>query len=221
MIKAIVFDAYGTLIDTGTGSVDAAKEILKNRGRTDISASDFYADWKKHHRKHIDSLTEFVTEEEIFCSDLRSLYKKYGIDGDADRDVQIMLETLGKRKAFPETLAVLALLSEKYPLYIGSTSDTYPLMQDIKNNRICVNRVYTSESLRVYKPEPEFYRAIASDIGVNCENVLFVGDSPVDDVFGPKRVGMKACLVDRKQRDLRGITPEYTVKSLNELSEIL
>ncbi len=221
MIKAIIFDAYGTLIDTGTGSVDAAREILKKRRREDISASGFYADWKKYHREHIDSLTEFIPEEEIFRMDLRRLYKTYGIDGDSDSDVRIMLETLGKRKAFPEVGRVLARLSEKYPLYIGSTSDTYPLMQDIKNNKISVNGVYTSESLRVYKPKPEFYRVIALDIGVNCENILFVGDSPVDDVFGPMQVGMKACFVDRKERGIGETTSDYSIKTLDGLLEIL
>lgn len=221
MIKALIFDAYGTLISTGTGSVDAAGEILKKRGRKDISAKDFYADWKKYHRAHIDGLTEFITEEEVFRMDLRRLYEDYEIEGDADADVMIMLETLGKRKAFPEAGEVISRLSQKYVLCIGSTSDTKPLMTDIKNNRIDIKRVYTSEALMLYKPKREFYTAIADDLGIQSDQILFVGDSLTDDVFGPSRIGMKTCYVDRRSTGCKGFLPDCAVKTLDGLLELL
>ena len=37
MLKAILLDAYGTLFDTGTGSVDAVRDILHLNGREDLS----------------------------------------------------------------------------------------------------------------------------------------------------------------------------------------
>ena len=76
MIKAVVFDAYGTLISTGTGSLDAAQKILDLHGSV-ITAKAFYADWKKYHRQHMDSLTQFVPEETIFLWDLERLYTQY------------------------------------------------------------------------------------------------------------------------------------------------
>ena len=39
LFQAVVFDAYGTLLSTGTGSRDAAAEILRRNGREDLSAS--------------------------------------------------------------------------------------------------------------------------------------------------------------------------------------
>ena len=49
MIKAIIFDVYGTLISTGTGSVDAAAEILRRKNSV-ICPKEFYARWKKIHK---------------------------------------------------------------------------------------------------------------------------------------------------------------------------
>ena len=46
MIKHIIFDCFGTLIDTGTGSKDAVEQILRNVG-SDADARVFYKDWKK------------------------------------------------------------------------------------------------------------------------------------------------------------------------------
>ena len=45
MYGKIIFDCFGTLIDTGTGSLDAVREILRNVGQ-DIDAKVFYSEWK-------------------------------------------------------------------------------------------------------------------------------------------------------------------------------
>ena len=45
MIKHIIFDCFGTLIDTGNGSIKAVESILHNIGAF-IDAKTFYADWK-------------------------------------------------------------------------------------------------------------------------------------------------------------------------------
>ena len=42
MIKAIVFDAYGTLISTGKGSIEAAGKILAINNCGDIGPKEFY-----------------------------------------------------------------------------------------------------------------------------------------------------------------------------------
>ena len=128
-----------------------------------------------------------------------------------------MLKTLGKRKVFSEVNAVLEQLSRHYILCIGSTTDTEPLLQDIINNRIPIKNIYTSESLRVYKPKSRFYTAISEDIGISPEEILFVGDSLVDDIFGPSQVGMKTCFVNRRSAEAGSFSPDYTVKTLQEL----
>ncbi len=46
-MKLIIFDAYGTLISTGTGSVDAVKKILELQDK-DINPQEFYKEWKNN-----------------------------------------------------------------------------------------------------------------------------------------------------------------------------
>lgn len=45
MIKHIIFDCFGTLIDTGNNSTKAVEQILSNVG-VHAEAEDFYKDWK-------------------------------------------------------------------------------------------------------------------------------------------------------------------------------
>jgi HAD superfamily hydrolase (TIGR01549 family) len=134
-----------------------------------------------------------------------------------------MLETLGKRKTFEETNKVLNDLSVKYKLVIGSTSDTAPLLEDVKNYKICINDIYTSESLQIYKPKKEFYNKILMEIGYNSNEVFFVGDSLIDDVFGPQNVGIYSVLIDRKNNYDKSsdIIPDKIICNLSELLTLL
>ncbi len=222
-MRAVIFDAYGTLISTGTGSLDAAGAILRRNGREDIPVRQFYGRWKVLHREHIESLTEFKTEAVVFEADLRRLYTEYGLVGDAREDVCLMLDTLGGRRAFPEAPTVWKGLSGQYRLAIGSTTDTAPLLADLARAGIDAHHVYTSESLGIYKPRPAFYEAILRDLGVSPAETLFVGDSLTDDVAGPKRVGIRACWVNRRGQTLPSgaAPPDYTVADLTGLHRIL
>lgn len=222
-IKAVIFDVYGTLISTGTGSRDAAAEILRRNGREDISPARFYSRWKALHRTHIDGLAGFETEEAIFRMDLRRLYDEYGLARDPGEDVRVMLDTLGRRRAFPEAPGVWAALSGRYRLAIGSTSDTAPLLADLARAGLSTPYLYTSESLRVYKPQAAFYQAILRGLGLAASEALFVGDSLADDVAGPQGVGLRACWVDRRDLPLPegAAVPDYTIADLTGLEKIL
>ncbi len=216
MIRYILFDAYGTLISTGTGSVDAARKILSNKNCS-VTAEEFYSKWKILHRNHIDNLKSFCNEECIFELDLKELYEIYNINGDYRQNVSIMLETLGKRKVFDEVKDVLNVLSKSYTLCVASTTDSAPLFSDLRNNDINIENVFTSESMQVYKPKSEFYIKILKALNADSDEVLFVGDSLADDVLGPQRVGIKTCWINRKNADLNNIKPDYVINSLTEL----
>ena len=71
-------------------------------------------------------------------------------------------------------------------------------------NDLIVHKVYTSENLRCYKPDPVFYLSILKKNNLMAEEVLFVGDSVTDDILGPKSIGMKTIWIDRN-----GVGGEY------------
>lgn len=220
MLKSIIFDAYGTLISTGNGSVKAAERILALNKRPDISPTEFYRRWKKLHRQHIDCLAAFTTEEAVFHSDLCKLYQEYGLTRDACQDVQIMLDTLGHRTAFPETKEILKRLGQDYITAVGSTTDTKPLLWDLERNHLEIPHIFTSESMEVYKPKKDFYEKILCSLNISSSEALFVGDSLIDDVQGPQSVGIKACWVNRKGADTAGVVPDFEIQNLEQLIQI-
>lgn len=200
MIKNIIFDVYGILISTGTGSVDAARRIFGKYNITD-TAEDVYKKWKAIHKEHIVTLDEFVTEEEIFIKDLERLFVLYGIKDDPSMKIKPMLESLYDRKLFYESEKVVIELLKKFNVAIGSTTDTAPLMSNIRNTSLSrINTIFTSENLKVYKPNEKFYNEILRKTNWKSNECVFVGDSMEDDVIGSAKVGMTSILIDRKEK---------------------
>lgn len=223
MKKAIIFDVYGTLVSTGNASIKAVKEIL-NPFDLQITGEDFYSEWKALNRGYKNSEC-FLPEREIFAKSLNDLYQKYNIISDYKNDVNIMLNTMFNRKIFEDTFMALKQLSKDFRLLIGSTTDDIPLFQNIEYNKfdiIPTERIYTSEKLELYKPQKEFYKKILEREEIQSEEVVFVGDSLIDDVYGPKQLGIYTVLVDRKNTiRLNEIKPDKVVNSLLEIKNFI
>ena len=97
MVKAVLLDAYGTLFDTGTGSVQAAQEILARNGREDLSPAEFYGQWKALHHRLMEELPSFRTEARLYAQGLAMLYRQYGFSRNPAEDVKVMLRYQGTR----------------------------------------------------------------------------------------------------------------------------
>ena len=218
MIRNLVFDAYGTLISTGNGSVEATRRIFApySPGQT---PEEIYKRWKALHKQNMRQRTGFLTEREIFIQDLGMLFDFYHIQADPVLEVRPMLESLYHRSLFPETREVIDRLSGKYGIVIGSTTDTAPLLHTLEAEALAVSPVFTSESLRCYKPEKAFYDAILARMGWQADECCFIGDSIEDDVKGPMAAGMHAVLVDRhgRYKPESPADPFHVVSSLSEL----
>ena len=223
MKKLLIFDAYGTLISTGSGSVGAAEKILLLCRYEEIGAKAFYTEWKKLHRRNINKSNEngFMPEREIFIEDLKELYRIYGIRRSAETDAEIMIASLYERKLYPETAGVIESLRKKYRVVIGSTTDTAPLADNLKDTGLAVDAVYTSESLGVYKPDHKFYLSILEVENCLPGDAVFIGDSLTDDVNGPKSCGITAVHIDRKRKGEASGIADYCISDLRELLTIL
>ena len=219
MKKLLIFDAYGTLISTGTGSIDSCKKILALQDQK-IDPVTFYAKWKKIHREHITECIngKFMKEWDIFEKDLKRLYEIYNINRPYKDDVKIMLSTQFNRKIFDDVLDTINTLKEKYRVVIGSTADTYPLIKNMEDNNLSVHKIYTSEIIQTYKPDLYFYKYILDKENVEPKDAVFIGDSTLDDINGPKKLGLTTILVYRSNnyKDVEA-NPDYIVKNLKEI----
>lgn len=219
MTRHILFDCFGTLLDTGSGSIRAVERILHHAG-VSLDVKEFYAEWKAE-KKHLAHTPPFRSEKVLFAESLGLLFKRHGIQADPRTEVEPMIESLfSTRPLFPDVRETLGELDRRGIDYaIASTTDTDSLLYYLAQSKLSVPRIFTSEDLQAYKPDPRFYQTILDQTGWDISECLFVGDSPEDDVFGPAAMGMSAILLDRKGN--HKAFPHPRIRSLTELTKYL
>jgi HAD superfamily hydrolase (TIGR01549 family) len=83
--------------------------------------------------------------------------------------------------------------------------------------------IVISAEVGMRKPNPRIYELMIEMLRVEPEKVLFVGDTPREDVLGPKRAGMRIVWVNKRGDPLpEGIpVPDLTVSDLAELPALM
>lgn len=215
-MKTIIFDAFGTLFQVTNGG--SAKTIMKHIAAcgTKVDEKAFLGEWKTYYKNHTSSNHEFMKERDIFISRIQMFYDRYVISRCAEQDADDLLAGAFERETYFETKAVLEELMKHYQVFIGSNTDNDVLKSVMCKNGIQVHKVYSSEDLKCYKPNPEFYKQILADNSLTVEEVLFVGDSLTDDILGPKSIGIKTAWIDRNSVGGQH-GQDITISNLNEL----
>lgn len=221
MIKAIIFDAFGTLFKV-TGGASARKIIsyIEETGQV-VCEKAFMDEWKSFYREKTLDSAGFLTEREMFISRIKMFYERYGVLRDPENDADDLLKEAHFREVYDDALPALERLKKNHSVFIGSNSDNDVLYSVMEKSGMETHKVYTSESLRCYKPSPRFYTNILEENGLRPCEVLFVGDSLTDDIYGPNKVGIKTCWVNRTGAKAGVYVPDHVVENLLEIEECL
>lgn len=81
----------------------------------------------------------------------------------------------------------------------------------------------TAAEVGYMKPHPSIFYAVLDALKVTPERAVFVGDRPRNDIAGANAVGLISVLMapPHLNRELDGISPDYTITCLSELIPIL
>ena len=200
MIKTLIFDVYGTIIAFERGRNAETVRGFMRRAGTETPKEEVHRLWGEYYRAAELDEENFRTEAQIFQDRIAWLYERYGCKADPKEAYSATSAISERRTAYPEAKAAIARLREKYRVVAGSNADNFPLRLNLGDAGIEMDAYYTSEELRIYKPRPEFYKKILEAEGLRPEEAVFIGDSPLEDVQAPRRLGLHAVWVNRDGR---------------------
>jgi 2-haloalkanoic acid dehalogenase type II len=235
-IRAIAFDCYGTLIKFDTESfIEAFNDILRDQGLS--------ADPKALWDRWLDSLREaqaeaqadpealatradppFAPYRETWVDHFRAAFRAVGVEGDPDAATEYLHRLLGEADAYPEAREVVETLRGRYRLALVSNADDDWLYACLHRNGLADWEVaVSSEEVRAYKPHPAIYQEALRRLGLPPAEVLYVGDSPLADVFGAQHAGMPVVWINRHDTKLpeKVPPPVFTISNLAELPDVL
>ncbi len=83
--------------------------------------------------------------------------------------------------------------------------------------------VIISAEVRLRKPDPRIFRRMLEMLGLTPDEILYVGDTPLDDVWGAYQVGIPTAWISKGAPGLpEGIPqPRFTITDLSELPRLL
>ena len=200
-VKAVTFDAYGTLIEN-RGVVTVAARMVDDH-RLPCSADEFCALWVDGYYEAT-QLTPFRTLREIHTQILPGVLRRFDVTCDVGGYVDLFFEATTSIELYPETMSVLralrhvrsAIVSNADHEHFAAWSSVFP-----------VEFVLISEEVRAYKPHRLLFERAVERFGVAPHEVLHVGDSDVDDIIGAKSAGLQAAWVNRDGRKRRSDVP--------------
>ncbi len=213
MIKAIIFDLWGTLFESDA-TTRPFEEFAIRLGRTYRDPKFYTAFSEIFMAQHITDLEKVMLE----------FTKKIGVDA-GEELISELCEIFKKngtvrKYAFPETIAVLQELKKKYKIAILSNTTNISMKQMFEKFPLneLADEIILSYEVGIQKPDPRIYAIALEKLGVSKDEVIMVGDSLRLDVESAEAFGIKGILIDRKNRN-----PNYPnrITSLNEISELL
>jgi 2-haloacid dehalogenase len=241
-IKAVVFDAYGTLYDIQSVAT-VTEEAFPGYGEiiTQIwRIKQLEYTWLRSLMRRYEDFS-VITRESLSYS-LRVL----GLTCDAAAFERIMNKYL-HLDLYPDALTALASLKDK-KLAILSNGSSDMLNALVKNSGLdrVLDATISVDSQQIFKPAPETYTLIETRLGVRPAEVLFVSSNPWD-ACGAKAFGLNVAWIERvtpeamalacvksdvvtpltlfralrTQMDELGVTPDHRIKTLADLPELL
>jgi len=241
-IKAVVFDAYGTLYDIQSVA-SVTEEAFPGYGEIITQV------WRIKQLEYtwLRSLMRRYEDFSVITRDsLAYTLRVLGLEYDKGAFARIMEKYL-HLDLYPDAMAALAAMRDR-KLAILSNGSPAMLNALVANSGLgrVLDATISVDSRKVFKPAPEAYTLIESVLGVPPAQVLFVSSNPWDGC-GAKAFGLNVAWIERvtpeamrlacvksdvvppltmfkalrTQMDELGIVPDHRIHALSELPALV
>ena len=217
-IKAIVFDAYGTLFDVNSaaekckGKIGDKWEGFANFWRTTQLEYTWLRSLMNRHKDFWQ-----VTEDSLDKS-----MKTFSIDSSMKNE---LLDLYKKLSPYSEVKGVLSSLKEKkYKLAILSNGTPALLNELVKSNNLenIFDDLFSIEEVGIYKPDSKVYDMPIKKYQIKADEIAFLS-SNTWDVSGGGNHGYNAIWVNRNKNifDNLDYKPKNEVSDLTQLVDLV
>ena len=217
-IKAIIFDAYGTLFDVNSAAEKCKDKIgdkwegFANYWRTTQLEYTWLRSLMKRHKDFWQ-----VTEESLYKS-----MKTYEIDSSMRNELLDLYKILLTFKEVPELLK--SLKEKNYKLAILSNGTPNLLNELVNSNNLenIFDDIFSIEEVGIYKPDSKVYDLPINQNQIKKNEVIFLSANTWD-VSGGGNYGYNSIWINRKNNTFYNLdyVPKHQIKDLSKLLDIV
>ena len=217
-VKAIIFDAYGTLFDVNSDAEKCKDKIgdkwesFANFWRTTQLEYTWLRSLMKRHKDFWQ-----ITEDSLDKS-----MKAFSIDPSMKNELMNLYKVLSPFKEVPETLKKLK--GKNFKLAILSNGTPSLLDELVKSNNLdkLFDDIFSIEEVGIYKPDSRVYDLPIKKYKIKNSEVMFLSANTWD-VSGGGNYGYQSIWVNRNNNifDNLDFNPSNQIKDLTELVNLI
>ena len=218
MIKALVFDAYGTLFDVRS-VLARCEEVFPGHGAnltTLWRTKQLEYTWLRAIMGRYEDFWQITVDSLVFAC--RSL----GLAPTHDQ-IEYLMQAYLTLSSFPEIPAALEALGG-VPCSILSNGTPNMLNSVVRNAGLegRFQHVLSVDEVRTYKPSPVVYQLAEDQLGIRREEIGFVSSNGWD-VAGGRTFGFQAFWLNRQNApaEVLGVQPDRIIHLATELTSVL
>ena len=214
-MKAIVFDAYGTLFNIN--SLDDRLHHYYGKKSADIALA-----WRKKQLEYTwlrSLMGRYEPFSKVTGDALQNACRRHAVEFTRDMldDMMLRYQVL---TAYPEVKEVLDQLKRKHRLAVLSNADFKMLKSAVNHNDLdnVFDRIISVDVINQFKPTPNVYQLAISGLEGDKEYIAFVSTNTWD-VVGAKSFGFKTIWLNRNNTVMENLDfePDWIINSLHEL----
>ena len=227
--RNLFIDLDDTLWDIHQNGKECLEEIYADYGYNKYypTFDDYYNVYmpSNHHLWNLYRLGE-IRKEELIVERFLVPVRKFGIeDPEYAKSLSddFLERTTRKTKLIDGTLDLLDYLKPKYRMHVLSNGFREVQFKKIENSGLkpYFDKIILSEDAGVNKPHPGIFTYALKNTNSRRHESLMIGDSWDADITGAQKSRIAQIWFNPANLSSDGFEPTYTVKTLEEIKEIL
>jgi 2-haloacid dehalogenase len=208
VVRAVLFDTFGTVVDWRTGVAAAVSEFAAAHG-LELDAAAFADAWRARYQPAMARVRSgqrpYVSLDVLHRENLDDALAS--ADLDPGRFAAGELDALSRAWHFlppwPDSVAGIAQIKRNYIVGPLSNGNTALLLDMAKAGGLPWDLILGSDVTRHYKPSTEAYRLPATFLGIDHAEIMLVAAHNAD-LASARSAGLATAFVARPDEDGRG-----------------
>ena len=227
MIKTILWDVDGTLLDFNAAEQAAIRKLFADYGIgecTDAMLARYHEIntglWMRLERNEL-------TRKQVLIGRFEQFFGEYGIDPAIASEFNERYQpALGETIVYrDDSLSIVKALKGKVRQYVVSNGTITAQMKKLRRSGLGeqMNGIFLSEELGVEKPSAAFFDKVFSAIRAEDRSaVMIVGDSLTRDIQGGINAGIRTCWYNPDGKPIPdGCHVDHVISDLHELINLV
>jgi 2-haloacid dehalogenase len=200
MLRACLFDVFGTVVDWRTSVSRDLAAFAKQKGIASVDWLEFAIEWRKLYQPSMDEVRSgrrpFTILDVLHRESLDKLVARYGLKGLSEADLEHVNRAWHRLDPWPDAVEGLRRLKAKFIIGPCSNGNIALMVNLAKRAGLPWDCILGAETARAYKPMPDAYLNSCRQLGLAPAAVCMVA-AHNNDLKAAKAQGMQTAFVAR------------------------